>query len=169
MFFPKRYFYVPIQLVKVDISEQLTGQITERNALALGDRETTYDIFKQLKGLDIDNAFFQKGKERGVIDRSEKPPDVAFQSVDGSCIVAARLVQESPQPLDGGMRAFSYAARITVMDKSAFEKRLDDVHDSLMHDPILHRSLMNPTLFRIENGKRLIGIVPVFAGEKAVA
>lgn len=103
-----------------------------------------------------------------MIDGREKPSDVAFQSMYGSCIIAARLAQKNPEPFDGGMRALPNATRITVMNKLTFEKQLDNVHDSLMHNPILHCSLVDSTLLRIENSKRLVGIVTIFAGGEAV-
>jgi hypothetical protein len=67
------------------------------------------------------------------------------------------------------MGSLSRATRKTIKDEPTFKKRLNHVHEGLVHHSIFYRCFMDATLFWVKDRERPIGIVSITARPQLIA
>lgn len=149
----------PIKLMQVNISKELAGEIAERNAFAWACREAVDYRLKQLKCICVSNFLLQQIHKNFVINRGKELLHITLEGVHRLGVVMASLSQEGSQTPNCRVSALFLAAGIAVIDKLAFEQRLNGTNQCLMNQAVLDGSLVDSTLFRIANSKRHIWAV----------
>jgi len=99
--------------------------------------------------------------KHALIYRSEELPYVAFQDPESACVVLAFFIRISAKCIHRFVRSLPPAARIRVARKRPVEKRIELSIESVVHEPITNRGLMDITRLWVANLKMVIEPVPV--------
>ena len=153
--------YKMIERIHVNVDQKLACEIAKRqpNArLAVG-MKTPDDFSEEPKNVCIVDVSLNGVEENRMINVGKELSYVAFQHPDGAGMVSGNFGRKLLETIDRAMCAFSFTAGIRVENKLAVEEWIQDSINSMMHEAISNRCLVNISRLRIIDLEGVISTV----------
>mgnify|MGYP001594871820 FL=1 len=115
-----------IELVHVNVHQELTGEITQRQADVrpiLG-VETPDHFAQEQDRISASDVFLQNIAQNLMIDVGEEFSDIAFQNPNRPRMIARNLASLIAEAVYRAVRAFDTPTRIRIKDKLGIEVRI---------------------------------------------
>ena len=156
--------HVPVKLMEIDITKELTRHVAERQPFAFFFLETVeHDVYER-KRFFVRDAPADQLPQNGMVYRIKEFPHVAFEYPDCLLIIQTGANQKTMQPINTPMGAFAFPACERVVDELFLEYRRKRAEKRLMHHTVAHGRLVDMAAFRVLHIERHIRIRNIRSG-----
>src|SRR3989344_7250975 len=115
--------YELVKLVHIHVHKQLRGELAERQPNAGRHFETAYDPREEPNNVVVWYVLLQDANQPTVLNRREKPANIAFEHPRRSCVILGDSEREVPEPVDRLVHPLLRPARIQAVDECPIEER----------------------------------------------
>jgi hypothetical protein len=158
----KLVLHESIQFVEVDVGEELTGHVAQRQSDTRDFAKTVENATEEPERIDIGYFSANQCHQDIVIDRIEKSSDVAFKRPDVPISVCAHTMSKCPQLPKCSMRSLPHPTRIRVKNECAVEDGIEHSEECMMHQSIANSRLVDTARLGVVDGEWHIRIVPIY-------